>query len=271
MAYSTTLYAVDIDLLKAALGSDDTSLAKRIRDHNAATPVETFERKQIWVAVLEDGSITLDREPATLEAVLERYAQLERHDVVHFLGKDAEMQKRLLEGFSEAAVSMAERGGRAAKISGHPSVKDLEEFYAYDDQVAQPDETAAQIDRAVGDLIAGHVSDDLPTACYGYAFQQLCATLGRRLDDGDAIGEIRPLDLETPLEDFREFPQVPADGDFPIVSYLTSKELQKELKRLSRRKRSPAEDADIEAARQALLRCLNEAADEGLGVVTFYY
>lgn len=120
-------------------------------------------------------------------------------------------------------------------------------------------------------LLKGKTNPGIPTCYHGYAAEQLCRVLGRRLEDEDLLGAVSQLQLGSKLDRPRELRKVPSDGDFPIISYLTHKELKKEISQMEEHGIDFPEDEDIDAARKVLLKCLKEAAPDLLSVVAFYH
>jgi hypothetical protein len=268
MSSSTTLYAINLHRLQETLGSKDRKLVKAIEDLNRSQPLSKHRRQEHWVAVLEDGRILLDRSESSIDDVKKAYSKLGKLDAVHFLGRQEGAQKRLFEMFG---AMTAERKGDAGKILFHPASMDLDEFHAYDDAAT----IAATIDpdllAAVKALVNGKITRRIGVSDCGYALQQLCRVLGQRLPDEDLIGDIGSLDLASRLSLPRTFPGVPADGDFPILSYLTDVEVKQEVADLRSKGVASSKDPDIEAGRAALLRCLEQAAAQNQSVVAFYY
>ena len=141
-----------------------------------------------------------------------------------------------------------------------------------------PDEfeqTAYDGDLTVGQaleaMVKGQRLDEKHAHQYGYAFKLLCNTLGVWLPDDDMIGDLEPLELQSPLEDFRTPIDIPANQNFPYVAFLTADEVKRESARLSSLNLAFPDDEDIEEAREAYANCINEAASKGLSIVSFYY
>ena len=106
---------------------------------------------------------------------------------------------------------------------------------------------------------------------YGYAFKLLCDTMGEYLPDEDMIGDLIPLKLQSPLQEFKCPIELPAIPNFPYISYLTAEEVKQESKRLSTLDLAFPGDEDIEEGREAYATCINMAAAKKLAVVTFYH
>jgi len=152
----------------------------------------------------------------------------------------------------------------------HPAAMSLEEFHRDDDKPV--DATIdPQLLAAVKAVVNGKPSRRIPKSYYGYALQEICRSLGRRLADDDQIGEIGSLKLETRLASPRAVAGVPSNGDFPVISFLTEDEVAEEVGKFRSRGMAYPEDLDIEAGSAALLRCLEDAASKGEAITTFYY
>ncbi|EMI23026.1 hypothetical protein RMSM_00053 [Rhodopirellula maiorica SM1] len=234
-----------------------------MQELTSADPIDVIERKYHWVAVLEDGSIELDKRDATVEQVVQVYSTLNKHDAIHFLGKNPDLVRSTYRALGEASAGL--KNG-AAKLLGHPTTMTLDEFYAYNDDDSNSAATEASIIDSVRSLICGNASGSESR----YAAEHLCRAIGHWLDDGDTLADIAPLQLDTKLADSRDLPNLENDGDFPIISYLTSKEVKKEIKRLGKIDLSYPADDDIDAARKAFVRCLVEADASNSSVVAFY-
>lgn len=142
---------------------------------------------------------------------------------------------------------------------------DAEEF---ESKLDDDDPTVGQ---ALEAIIRGEKIDTNYAHQYGYAFKLMCDTLGEWLPDDDMIGDLGPLELNSPLQEFRSPIDISANNDFPYIAFLTAEEVKAESKRLSGIDLSYPGDEDIEEAREAYANCINEAASKDLAVVTFYH
>ncbi len=141
-------------------------------------------------------------------------------------------------------------------------------------QAAHPDE----FDHMLGDglplgealrrIVGGEVEGYSPQ--YGYALRLLCRVEGELLPDDDLIGDLEPLKLQSPLEQYRIPINVPANKDFPFISFLEATEVERESKRLAGLDLSYPSDPGVEEAREAYAACIREAAERGKAVVSFY-
>lgn len=263
MSASTTLYAIDLSALEAAIGSGDRRLVERVAALEAdAAPAP--KRKQLRIQVGEDGSVLIDGRPGDLAAAVAAYAALAASDRCLFLCRNEAVEKKAFAAFG--AASVARRGG--ATLSYYPAHSTEAEFWA--DPDAPPANEPDHLARAVAALVSGRISKRIETADYKRALERLCRVLGERLDPGDTIAEIETLGLDTPLAEARAFGRVPHDDDLPVVSYLTADEVRSEAARLGRIDLAFPDDEDIEAARRALAAAIRRARARRLGVMAFY-
>lgn len=133
------------------------------------------------------------------------------------------------------------------------------------------DDGEPTVGEALTAIIKGEGIDKTYAHQYGYAFKLMCETLGEGLPDDDMIGDLDPLELQSPLEEFRTPIEIPANEDFPYIAFLTAEEVKQESTRLSSMDLSFPDDEDIEEAREAYANCINEAASKSMAVVTFYH
>jgi len=263
MSYSTSLYTIDLDRLSSAIGSSDEQLILAVQHLSSANPIEVIERKFHWVLIQEDGSISLDKSDATIEDVVQLYSTLTKLDAINLLGKNTDVQRSMFLALGELSVKL--KNG-AAKLLGHPTTMTLDEFYAYREDDPTNVTTEASIVESVRSLICGKASGSESR----YAAEHLCRTIGEYLDDGDTLADIGPLQLDTKLTIPRDLPKLENDGDFPIMSYLTCKEVRQEAKRFRKLDLSYPADEDIEAARGAFVRCLLQAEANDSAIIAFY-
>lgn len=133
------------------------------------------------------------------------------------------------------------------------------------------DDSEPTAGEALAAIINGGPFDPNADHQYGYAFKLMCATIGEWLPDDDMIGDLEPLELQSPLETFRCPIDIPANQGFPFIAFLTADEVKQEANRLRSIDLSFPMDEDIEEAREAYANCVNEAAEKNLAIVTFYY
>ena len=124
-------------------------------------------------------------------------------------------------------------------------------------------------DDALSDLVFGNLDSGGPE--HGYAFEVMCFVLGKLLPDDDLIGDLEPLELDTPLQQPRNPVPLNEYSDFPVINFLTVDEVAAESRRLSELALEFPDDEDIQEARNAFFQCVRIAADKKLGIVSFYH
>ena len=80
------------------------------------------------------------------------------------------------------------------------------------------DDGEPTVGEALTAIIKGENIDKTHAHQYGYAFKLMCETLGDWLPDDDMIGDLDPLELNSPLQDFRSPIAIPANEDFPYIA-----------------------------------------------------
>jgi len=281
MSYSTRLYAVDIDALSAAVGSCDDSLLRRLRDANtpaddAAAEVELHG--DVTLRITSEGRVLFNGQPMTLEELSHAILSIESgslevvmefpwtkgHEAV-VLANNENVPKsgleRVITRWECDDPQVSKNLDKTARISWSRTESDGDD----DDSSFRP--AFGVSEDALSDLVFGRLENSGPD--HGYALEVICFVLGELLPDDDLIGDLEPLELDTPLEQKRT-PVPLKHPDFPVISFLTADEVAAESRRLSRLDLEFPDDEDIEDAREALFQCLKRAADKGLGVVAFY-
>jgi hypothetical protein len=119
-------------------------------------------------------------------------------------------------------------------------------------------------------IVTGEARGSRPSHQYGYALKLLCQVVGEWLPDDDLIADLEPLELHSPLERPRLPFDIPANEDFPFLSFLDAFEVRREAERLASLDLSYPEDEDIQEAREAYAACIAQAAEAGRAVISFY-
>lgn len=134
------------------------------------------------------------------------------------------------------------------------------------------DEDSPALRDVFAQLIAGDLEPTEHGHQYGYALEVLCRIIGTPLPDEDAIGQLGPLELNSPLETLKHPVDIAKEVDqFPRISFLDVGEVKAERDRLLTMDLSFPESDDIEEARMAYGECVRHATDAGQSIVTFYY
>lgn len=284
MGYSTKLYAVDIATLNAAIGSCDQSLLKRLQEVNKQVdepPTKVEFHGDMILRITKEGQILFNDQPMTLEELSQAILAIESgsleiviegpwtkaHEAVALASNESIPKsglERVITRYESDDPQLAQYLDQTPKITW--SRNELDEDETDDDLTYQP---AFDISEEIlSDLVSGNLNQS--GAEHGYALEIMCFTLGKLLPDDDLIGDLEPLELNTPLQQ----PRIPVPlkqyNDFPVISFLTADEVEVEAQRLSRLNLEFPTDEDIEEAREAFFECLKMAMDQNLGVVAFY-
>ncbi|WP_254511638.1 DUF7691 family protein [Anatilimnocola floriformis] len=271
MSYSTFLYAVDIDKLRAAVGSKDPELLERLREANSPSdeedpPPPPYDYVADWqLRVTGEGEILFGGKATTIEKLPQLIKSLtgslelffetpsnDQHTAVMIVGNECYSQSGLREVIYRLETMAPDvLWSRSSSEDG----SDRASFSADD--------------KALDSLIAS-VPKNWKSR-HGYALEVLSFVLGERLPDEDEIGDLELLQLHSPLATIRHPLALKAPDDFPYLSFLTAEEVVAEVQRLAGIELSFPADPDIENARHAYANCMKVAADSQRGVVSFYY
>lgn len=285
MGYSTRLYAVEIATLNDAIGSCDQALLKRLQEVNQQVdepPAEADLRGDVTLRITKEGQILFNEQPMSLDELSQEVLAIESgslevvmeapwtktHEAVTLANNETIPKsglERVITRYESDDPQLAQYLDQTPKITW--SRNKLDEDETDDDLTYQP---AFDISEEIlSDLVSGNLNQS--GAEHGYALEIMCFTLGKLLPDDDLIGDLEPLELETPLQ----LPRIPVPlkeyHDFPVISFLTAEEVAAEFQRLSRLNLEFPSDEDIEEAREAFFKCIKIAAGEKLSVVAFYH
>ena len=285
MGYSTRLYAVEIATLNDAIGSCDQALLKRLQEVNQQVdepPAEADLRGDVILRITKEGQILFNDHPMSLDELSQAILAIESgsleiviegpwtkaHEAVALASNESIPKsglERVITRYESDDPQLAQYLDQTPKITW--SRNELDEDETDDDLTYQP---AFDISEEIlSDLVSGNLNQS--GAEHGYALEIMCFTLGQLLPGDDLIGDLEPLELETPLQQ----PRIPVPlkeyHDFPVISFLTAEEVAAEFQRLSRLNLEFPSDEDIEEAREAFFACIKIAADEKLSVVAFYH
>jgi hypothetical protein len=265
MGYSTTLFAVDVDELRSAVGSNDRKLVARVMKAEKLKPAVKKKADAASgprVKVSKNSELFLDGQPVSLD---ELHAALRKSKwkgaelyLYHESGRKTGRWKT--PGSFEQALTLPRH---IAGVMYCNDEADLLRGWQNDAEISD--------EQALVELIAGKFTRRECAPQYAYALERVCRTLGSRLANIPGKGQLRALKLDTPLSAPRLPAPLPKYDDFPYVSYLTAAEVQHEIERLGSMNLSFPADADIEAARKTLLKCMKTAAKQEVGIVAFYY
>jgi hypothetical protein len=262
VGYSTNLYAVDLDALRAAVGSKDEKLLKKVVRKCFGDIDERPPGRSIRIEVNADGGTLLNGQSANLAELNEAVEGLTgKGDKVSYRPATPEAGKPVFSAIVETIKAM--------NAAGHP-VPGIDYYapgQAWVDQSPGEDTRAKR--EHIRRLIFGEHQGANPSEL-AYALESVCRVIGKPLDTDDALGGLEELGLESPLTRWRMPVEIAQPRDFPFISYLTPEEVAAEVSRPSATKLS-SDDEDIEHARKVLLKCLKTAGRKKSAVVAFYY
>src|SRR5262245_16507275 len=280
MGYSTYLYAVDIGGLREAFGSNDQALLSRVlaavHDSEGGTPrVDPTRGPRVlvtWKSEIFFNGQQLTRDEFQKSLLSPEWAGTnlylcqtdpprgqKREGEFKVLGSFLQLLRDLLK------YEVTETGEVKKHITCIWSCEKEEEL----SELGNPEDDLTE-DQAAKDLIAGKITRRKNAATYGYALENLCRTLGKFLGDV-GTDQLRSLKLNTRLSKVRLPVKVPKRDDFPYISFLEADEVRDEVARLRAMDLSDPSDPENEAERRRFQQLLEQAADQHLGVVGFYY
>jgi hypothetical protein len=262
MGYSTTLYAVDLGALRAAVGGNDAALFARTwaawQAHLGGLPPDPAAGPR--VKILLDGGLELNGRRATLAELGATLKESRWKGTNLYLFAERGHAR----GPRPTAMEVAAAAGPGT-VAGVLTCGTEEEFLKGWDADEMPPE------QALRELLAGAFTNPDGDAQYGYALEQLCAVLGERLGVIPGKGRLAALKLDTPLTKSRPPAPLPDWDDFPYTSHLTADEARAEDARLSALDLAFPANAGVARDRLAYRDLMRAAAGRGLGVVSFYY
>lgn len=280
MGYSIMLYAVDIDELKGAVGSGDAELLERVRaamlQREGGGP-RVDPTKGPRVLVNSRSEIYLDGKPVTVDEFKQGLVDPARAGTNMYLYMAVAAEGEQAQGaFAEPGSFMRFLWTLAPYFEEHGLIfkKHIIGIHtcSSEEELATAGSPSDEItdDEAAAELIAGKPRRRGCGYAYGYALEELCRVIGTFLD---AVGtdRLEALELKTPLSKTRSPVKLPRIDDFPYISYLDAERLRAEVARLRGMDLSYPGDQDIEDERRRFLRLLEQAAEQGRGVVGFYY
>lgn len=277
MGYSTHLYSVDIDSLKAAVGSKDDGLLDRVRAAEGGVPGErpVDPTKGPRVRLTWRSEIVVDGVLRTLDEFKQMLLRPDWKGMNLYVHHEDPPRGQPLEGpfqdrgsfirfFWTLGPFYAEHGLDRGPFVGIVACSG-EQFASLDEPPEEPTD-----EEAVADLIAGKPPRRGCGHVYGYALEALCRGLGTPLGP---VGTdcLRWLQVKTPLSKKRSPIKLPRIEDFPVISYLDAAETRGEVERLRSMDLAYPNDPEVEQERRRFLMLLESAAEQGRGVVGFYY
>lgn len=270
MSYSTCLYSLDLNELQSAVGSKDRQLIERVRKVEASRaqksgmiPAEADPSKCPRVRVTRDGEIILNGQSISwdkFEASIVR-PKWKATTLYLYVEGGGGKKRGKFENFGTFLLAINPLLEKS-KIRGVTGLDhDPEELLNKEPKFSEMDTLAELIDGEVvrSDAENGHQ--------YGYALEKLCRVLGKWLGN---LSDVDYLELEIPFANFRAPVALPKIRDFPLISYLTADEVEREVKRLEALDLSDS-DKSVQQTRKSFCQLLQKAAREKKAVVSFYY
>ncbi len=276
MGYSTTLYAVDISELKAAFGSKEAALLARVRAAGEGAP-RVDPTKGPRIRVNWKSEITLNGQPVTPDEFRHALLDAKWKGTFLYTCQDGPPRGEKRQGVFQETGSFARflqslgpffqthRLVYATHFAGINACTSPQQFAD-----AGSGEDDITDDQALEELIAGKLTQPEHSPTYGYALERLCAALGERLGPS-GTDQLKSLKVKTPLSKVRLPVRIPKVDDFPYISYLDAAEVRAEVERLRAMDLAYPADPGVEAERRRFLDLLARAADQGRGIVGFYY
>ena len=276
MGYSTSIYAVDLDKLKAAVGSGDARLLKRLlprgkagRGKRAGEVIRILVNKKSEI-YLNGRRVSFDELVAEVSRPKWKWSYALRYDAPVRTGRwrgDYTFMKAL-----QAALPSPDW----LNTQYCYTLEDFKRGYIEDEGRYlddKDDRGDISEEEAAADLVEGGALRARYGSEYGYGLEKLCELFGTLLAGIEGKGGmLQALKLNTPLSKERSQVKLPkSKDDFPAIGYLTADEVGREAKRLAGMDLSYPRDEEIEEDRKELLRALQKAAKKQLGVVAFYH
>lgn len=259
MSSATTLYAVPLEAVQAAMGSQDMQLQEKALAVTRPKPVTGIP--QATIIFLPDGSILFNDVPLAADAFR---AELARP-------MWAGVRFRCIEKRTGDFVQRAKLSAAVLAVIQEAAAKGIMSGWEWE----VPNEGAEDfsLEQAIAELIAGKLSnpDEENRYQYGYALESICHALGQHLGtiEGDIL--LKHLKLKTPLSRKRKPVRLPATDDAPEISYLTSDEVRQENERLRTLDLAYPKSAEIETGRREYATLVATAAEQGQAIVAFGY
>lgn len=262
MSSATTLIAVSLEELQAAIGSKSDDIRDRaLQQASAATQQRAWPLKLEFLdssELLMNGAIV---SPESLKAELQK----PEHQGVKLYcieRRTCSIKRRATVCAEHLAV--IQDAMMAGIVSGWewetPSQSDSDE--------------ELPLEQAIAELIDGKckVSDTDLTFQYGYALESIVRTVGQHLAtiEGDVL--LTHLKLKTPLSRRRNPVKLPrSDDDVPSISYMTAEEVSREQERLRGIDMAFPASSEVESGRYEYAKAIDDAAAHGKAIVAFGY
>lgn len=267
MGYSTTIYAVDLNVLRSSIDSGNLELIDRLRKCEAppasGNDVDPTKGPRIRLALNSD--IFLNGNRVSWEEFTVAILDPKWHGTnLYTFQEPGQRTGQWSElGSFKKAMRQAIAGSQFIGELVCDSEEELLSGWHEDEGISA--ETAAE------ELILGTISFPDAGYQYGYGLERICRCIGTLLGSISGKNRMKSLKLSTLLEKIRCPVSLPKYDDFPYISHLSHSEVELEIDRIRAMDLSYPKSKLIEEGRRSLLRFLEYAGREQLGVVAFYY
>jgi hypothetical protein len=274
MPNATTLYAVDLPRVAAAVGSGDAELTARLKRSRRTTDDDGREIDETAgprMLIRADSSIEVNGGPVAWEDLPGRLLDPEwRGTYLYWFHQDGRRTGRFsepgsfLQALMQAVPTLGLQFSCLTNCSSEASLRGTGACYEISE------------DQAIEGLIGGTYTRPDSAHMYYRALEWLCEDIGTFLEsfEGEPLAKIG---LDAKLARRRTPVELPKSTDFPIVGYLTADEVTAELERLTATAgRGPGlfgrllgRGAGLEEEREALVECLRRTAEGNQGILFF--
>lgn len=270
MGYAITLFAVPLDRLREAIGSEDQDLVDRLNHEKDNTDQPTPEIGP-RIKLFKNGDIHFNGVLVTWDEFISRLGDpiwdgLELYEYTESfdLEGDWENSGEFWGAVRAAMAGWAEKGPRFTAWNLCPTEEKLAKV-GRDDRFTEV--------QAALDLVCGTKARTGRSFApiYGYGLEKLCQLIGFYLATIEGKNRLKSLRVDTTLLELRCPVRLPFYDDFPYVSYLEVDEVTAEWRRLSALDLSYPRSRLIEDDRRCFESCLRRANNECFGIVSFYY
>lgn len=289
MTRLTTLYALNLDELQRAIGSHDDALLNRMLEHASGLQAEGNDEEEadhaelgptdptdvvFRIKICNDHRLYLDGEELLLDQICRRLLDAPS-GTLEFIIEPPWTSYH--DDIIRAANDVIPRSGLDRVVtrfeSDDPSVDTSPNVTWTRVETSSEGSVRGGLEfsvtpEALTRLIRGELQPSEPEL--GRALEVLCYVVGMKLPDDGCIGHLESMDLMSQLETPRFPIQLDDYRGFPVVSFLQADEVLHEALRLTKIDLSCPRSEEVEEARQAYLRCVKQAAIEGLAMVSFF-
>lgn len=277
MGKSTKLYAVNLEEIRAGVGSNDDSLLNRMCEFVASFFDSEDEKEESElvpdhsVKLTNDGQILFRERERSLPELCSDILSL-NSGVLEFVIEPpwTARHDEVIRTTNDAITRSGVQQVLTRFESDDPSVDTSPNVTWTRDDSAEDENPTLQFGvspSSLAELVRGELQTNNPEL--GQSLEILCYVLGMKLPDEDLLGDLAALKLDTELATPRCPIELTGYEDSIKIGYLTADSVLKDALRFSKMNLAFPEDEVIEEARNALVRCFKQAAIEGLAIVSF--